>query len=259
VEEQIGKAGIYSQEEGQLRSEPPTKTVNNLHANPTRLWEVKELCRLQATLPGVVADLVRAKKAGQRPSEAKQRVKCAELKYFCDRWDSLQFNGDGLLTITLVTGANHQERERIVCPFVLQRELTWDTHKQARAGAGRVTRCLQLQGYWLGMTRDVRLRVRKCEICQASKHGHSTETAGRRCLHAGRPRQVVAVDLEGSMPMSVRGNNWKLVLTDHFTRWANALAIPDASATMVARALDQQVFCYFGLPEQIHSDQGAQF
>jgi len=23
--------------------------------------------------------------------------------------------------------------------------------------------------------------------------------------------------------------------------------------------LDQQVFCYFGLPEQIHSDQGAQF
>jgi len=28
---------------------------------------------------------------------------------------------------------------------------------------------------------------------------------------------------------------------------------------LVARALDQQVFCYFGLPEQIHSDQGAQF
>ena len=23
--------------------------------------------------------------------------------------------------------------------------------------------------------------------------------------------------------------------------------------------LDQQVFCYFGLPEQLHSDQGAQF
>jgi len=27
----------------------------------------------------------------------------------------------------------------------------------------------------------------------------------------------------------------------------------------VARALDQLVFCYFGLPEQIHSHQGAQF
>jgi len=50
-----------------------------------------------------------------------------------------------------------------------------------------------------------------------------------------------------------------LVLTDHFMRWADALAIPDASAPTVARAPDQHVFCYFGLPEQIHSDQGAQF
>jgi len=109
------------------------------------------------------------------------------------------------------------------------------------------------------MTRDVRLRVRKCEVCQASKHGRSTETAGRRRLHAGRPWQVVAVDLVGPIPTTVRGNNWILVLTDHFTRWADALAIPDTSAPTSARALDQQVFCYFGLPEQIHTDQGAQF
>jgi len=61
------------------------------------------------------------------------------------------------------------------------------------------------------------------------------------------------------MPTTVRGNNWILVLTDHFTQWADALATPDASAAMVAKALDQQVFCYFGLPEQIHSDQGTQF
>jgi len=109
------------------------------------------------------------------------------------------------------------------------------------------------------MTRDVRLRVWKCEVCQASKHGRSTETAGRHRHHAGRPWQVVAVDLVSPIPTTVSGNNWVLVLTDHFTRWADALAIPDASAPTVARALDQQVFCYFGLPEHIHSDQGAQF
>jgi len=50
-----------------------------------------------------------------------------------------------------------------------------------------------------------------------------------------------------------------LVLTDHFTRWADTLAIPNASAPTVARVLDQHVLCYFGLPEQIHTDQGAQF
>jgi len=61
------------------------------------------------------------------------------------------------------------------------------------------------------------------------------------------------------MPLTPRGNCWILVLTDHFTRWADALAIPDASAPTLARVLDQNVFCYFGLPEQLHSDQGAQF
>jgi len=69
----------------------------------------------------------------------------------------------------------------------------------------------------------------------------------------------VAVDLVGPMLLSARGNTWILVLTDHITRWADALAIPDATAPTVARALDQNVLCYFGLPEQIHTDQGAQF
>jgi len=47
------------------------------------------------------------------------------------------------------------------------------------------------------------------------------------------------------------------MLTDHFTQRADALAIPDVSAPMVARALDQNVFCNFGLPDQIHTDQSA--
>jgi len=70
---------------------------------------------------------------------------------------------------------------------------------------------------------------------------------------------VVAVDLVGPMPLTPRENSWILVLTDRFTRWAEVLAIPNASASTVARVLYQHVFCYFGLPEQIHSDQGAQF
>ena len=63
----------------------------------------------------------------------------------------------------------------------------------------------------------------------------------------------------GPLPETSRGNKWILVLTDHFSRWQNALALPDATAPTVATQLDERVFCYLGLPEQIHSDQGAQF
>jgi len=96
------------------------------------------------------------------------------------------------------------------------RELIWGTHKQAGSGADWVTRCLQLWWYWPGMIRDAQLRVRKCELCQASKHGRSTKTAGRHRLYSG----LVASSCRrsgGPMPMSEIGNNWILVLTDHFT------------------------------------------
>jgi len=135
VEEQLEKEGVYGWKEGLLWSECLNEAVNNLHANPTLLRNVKELCRFQATLPGVVADLVRAKKA-------KQQVKSAEITYFCDRWDSLRFNSDGLLAITLAAGTNRSKRERIVYPSALRRKLIFNTHKQAHARAGRVTRCL---------------------------------------------------------------------------------------------------------------------
>ena len=49
------------------------------------------------------------------------------------------------------------------------------------------------------------------------------------------------------------------MLTDHFTPWQDVLAQPDATAPTVARALDERVICYFGLPKQIHTDQSAQF
>ena len=46
---------------------------------------------------------------------------------------------------------------------------------------------------------------------------------------------------------------------DHFTWWQDVIPIPDATTPVVAATLDQQVFCYLGLPKQLHSDQGAQF
>jgi len=123
VEEQVDKAGIYSWDERQLRSEATSKAVNNLHANPTLLRNVKEVRQLQDTLPGVIADLVQTKKERQQPSNAEQRVKSAEFKYFRDRWDSLRFNSNGLLTVTLATGTNRREGKRVVWPFALRREL----------------------------------------------------------------------------------------------------------------------------------------
>ena len=105
----------------------------------------------------------------------------------------------------------------------------------------------------------VRKVVRSCEILQAAKHGGTKGHQGRQRLHADPPWQKVAVDLVGPMPETARENRWILILVKHFTRWQDALAIPDATAPVVAEALDERVFYYMGLTEQIHTDHKAQF
>jgi len=46
-----------------------------------------------------------------------------------------------------------------------------------------------------------------CEICQASKHGSTTEVAGRQHFHTGLRWQIVAIVLVCLMFTSEMGNN----------------------------------------------------
>ena len=105
------------------------------------------------------------------------------------------------------------------------------------------------------MVAEIRRVLRTCEICQMTKAGGNKATKSNK----GRPWQKVAVDLVGPLPETARGNKWILVVLDHFSRWQDALPLPEATAPVVATALDERIYSYLGLPEQLHSDQGAQF
>lgn len=50
-----------------------------------------------------------------------------------------------------------------------------------------------------------------------------------------------------------------LVVTDHFTKLAQAYLFPIQSAKAVAHQLWNNLFCVYGFPERVHSDQDANF
>jgi len=50
-----------------------------------------------------------------------------------------------------------------------------------------------------------------------------------------------------------------LVLTDYFTKWACAFALPDAEASTCTRAMYDGFFAQFGLPRQLHSGLAKNF
>ena len=49
------------------------------------------------------------------------------------------------------------------------------------------------------------------------------------------------------------------VIGDYFSRWMEALPVPNQEASTVAEKLVDEVFLRFSPPEQLHSDQGRQF
>ena len=46
---------------------------------------------------------------------------------------------------------------------------------------------------------------------------------------------------------------------DYFTKWPDVYAIPNQEASTVADVLVSNFFCRFGVPMELHSDQGQKF
>lgn len=109
--------------------------------------------------------------------------------------------------------------------------------------------------FWLNMDRNMMDYMRLCHRCTVSK---TTDPSGRapvESISTSRPLELVCIDFwsaEDSTNKSVD----ILVVTDHFTRLAQAFVCRDQSAKQVARILWDRYFCIYGLPEQIHSDHG---
>ena len=233
---------------------PPTistLTISNPRAN------CQELGRLQSSGTGTVAAVYQAVKQGVDIEADVLAAGSPELRKLHQQRGPMRVLDNGLLEIRL--SPHGTPRWNLVCPLTLRHSLIWQTHSMAHSGINKTLARLHLTWYWPGMSADTRRLIRSCEVCQSAKHGGTAGSVGTRRLYAGQPWQVVAVDLVGPIPETPRGNRWILVLTDHFTRWQDALAIADATAPTVASVLDERVFCYLGLPERIHSDQGAQF
>ena len=76
----------------------------------------------------------------------------------------------------------------------------------------------------------------------------------------GEPLQRAAVDILGSLePPTDRGNRYVLEMVDYLTKWAEAYAMPDQTAVTVASIFITEFVCRYGVPTQLHSNQGRQF
>ena len=225
----LQSAGVLSRERVELQSaagasiqdQKPEPTTGEM-AQAVQSTTPAELQRLQSEGEHPVAVMYRSLAQGEPLTDSQLAQGSRELRQLQQRRHALRLGDKGLMEIRVCP--QNKARWSVVCPAAIRVPTIWQAHSMAHSGMSRTLSRIQLAWYWPGMTADVRRVVRSCEVCQAAKSGGNHQPGGRQRLFVGRPWQKVAVDLVGPMPETNRGNRWILVLTDHFTRWQDALA-----------------------------------
>ena len=106
------------------------------------------------------------------------------------------------------------------------------------------------------MARDVPRYCQQCVQCQPSKFT-LPQRAPMTQTPIGRPWEMIAVDVL-EVQVSSNNNRYLLVIQDYFTKWVEAVPMPDQKADRITKEL-VKVFSMFGCPDILHSDQGQNF
>ncbi|GFX38675.1 retrovirus-related Pol polyprotein from transposon 412 [Trichonephila clavipes] len=134
----------------------------------------------------------------------------------------------------------------------------WQSNWKSFSCYENLTKVLE-RFYWNNVLSDVEKCCRISDTC-ASRKGPRKRTRGRLQLYnVGAPFERIAFDILGPLPRSSDGHNNILVVMDYFTKWPEAYPIPDQDGSTFAEVLVQHWISRFGVPLQLHSDQGRNF
>ena len=157
-----------------------------------------------------------------------------------------------------IINVNGEEKHQLVLPKEFRSLALKGLHDDiGHMGRDKTLNLVRERFFWPGMTSDVELKIRNCDRCLRRK-SPTNERAPLVNIKTHEPLELVCVDFL-TLEMSKGGFQYILVVTDHYTRYAQAFPTKNMTAKTTADVLFNQYFVHYGLPKRLHSDQGANF
>ncbi|BHF78535.1 hypothetical protein SprV_0602164800 [Sparganum proliferum] len=146
-------------------------------------------------------------------------------------------------------------------PFVppsLRRKVFSSLHNLSHPGSRATDKLVSDRFVWPGMHKDLKAWTRACLGCQRSKIQRHNKAPIGTFPGPGARFSHVHLDIVDPLPLS-NGCSYLLTCVDRFTRWPEAIPLPDIAAPTVVKAFLSRWVAIFGAPSTITTDRGAQF
>ena len=74
-----------------------------------------------------------------------------------------------------------------------------------------------------------------------------------------KPWQLMAMDIQGPLDLTEKGNRYILVMGEYSTRYMIAAPMKDRTADSVHETFREKIILVHGVPEEVLTDQGSNF
>ncbi|BHF74435.1 hypothetical protein SprV_0501752100 [Sparganum proliferum] len=173
-------------------------------------------------------------------------------------------SGLQLKDVPLITGSG-----TILCdvstllhrPFVpasMRRAVFQTLHGLSHPGIRASQKLLAERFVWPGMNKDVKAWTRSCLSRQRNKVQRLNKSPIGTYPSPDARFGHVHLDVVGPLPLS-NGFTHPLICIDRYTRWAEAIPLPNAQAETIVKAFVSRWVAMFGAPSTVTNDRGAQF
>ena len=167
----------------------------------------------------------------------------------------------GLLYWKVFDGQLQENKFQFILPQSYWKQALEACHENmGHLGIERTTALLKDHFYWPSLVENVERHIKSCPQCLRFKT--QPEGAELNPIIATRPLELVHIDyLTIEAPTNSKSGKDVdvLIITDHFTRYAQAHITSSQKARTVAKTLWDKFFVHYGFPEKILSDQGLNF
>lgn len=186
----------------------------------------------------------------------KHKDKLAEsdaVRQLLREWPRLRIDGDGILKRETAA------RKQLVVPESLKPIVYKHLHvEMGHLGADRMMALARERFFWPKMRQAMEHYVTQMCRCIKRKKPNRIIRTPIQSIETSAPFEMISIDYV-HLDKCKGGEEYILVVVDHFTKYAQAYATKDKSGKTAARKLFDDFIMRFGFPSKIHHDQGKEF